>query len=79
MATNEASARHRRPEAWPRVMRREMAADYVGISPSLFDQWVEDGTLPKPTRKNGVTMWDRHEIDASLDRLFQADSTVWDD
>jgi hypothetical protein len=28
------------------------AAAYIGVSPTLFDEMVRDGRMPKPTRIN---------------------------
>jgi hypothetical protein len=30
----------------PRCLSRDEAADYVGVSPSLFEQMVGDGRMP---------------------------------
>jgi predicted DNA-binding transcriptional regulator AlpA len=29
------------------VLQREQAAEYLGVSPSLFDEMVGDGRMPK--------------------------------
>jgi predicted DNA-binding transcriptional regulator AlpA len=52
-----------------RCLSREESARYIGVSPSLFDQLVKDGRMPKPWRINTRTVWDRRKIDAALDRL----------
>lgn len=57
-------------EAWPRGLRRESAASYVGISPALFDRWVKDGTMPLPCKRGGVVLWDRFGLDTALEVLF---------
>lgn len=46
-----------------RGLRREDAAFYVGVSPSTFDKWVEDGTMPRLIRRGGVGLWDTRLID----------------
>lgn len=69
-------------EAWPRGLRRDGAAEYVGISPSKFDDWVVDGTMPSPTKKGGVALWDRYALDTAMDRLFYPGAdpdSQWDD
>lgn len=53
----------------PRGMRREMAARYVGISPSLFDTWVVKGLMPQPKQQDGVVVWDRLKLDAAFEAL----------
>ena len=68
-------------EAWPRGLRRADAAEYVGISPALFDIWVNDGRLPLPTKIGGVVLWDRFGLDKALEAIFYPadDLTAWDD
>lgn len=38
------------PSLPPRGLSRAQAAAYIGVSPSLFDEMVQDGRMPKPTR-----------------------------
>jgi len=69
------------PFDWPRGLRREQAATYVGVSPSTFDTLVADGLMPQPKRLRGCVIWDRRDLDAALDSLDQpgADETSdWD-
>ena len=50
---------------WPLLLRREMAAAYLGLSPSLFDAGVKGGTLPGPIPLVGsVKAWHRGDLDA---------------
>jgi predicted DNA-binding transcriptional regulator AlpA len=53
----------------PRGLRRTEAAAYVGISPSMFDQMIEAGLMPRPKRFGGRVIWDRREIDDAFDCL----------
>ena len=53
----------------PRGLKREEAAAYVGVSPSLFDMLVKDGRMPTPKRINSRTIWDRGRIDEAFDAL----------
>lgn len=53
----------------PRGLAREEAAAYVGVSPSLFDEMVKDGRMPKPKRINCRTVWDIRQIDKAFDKL----------
>ena len=64
----------------PRGLSRVQAATYVGVSTTLFDAMVSDGSMPGPKRYHTRTIWDR----ASLDEAFAAlpgDGEVnpWDD
>ncbi len=54
---------------WPRGLRREAAAAYLGISPSKFDDWVARGFLPPPKRLDRVTVWDRFRLDVAFESL----------
>lgn len=50
---------------WPLMLRRELAALYLGMSPSLFDAAVKDGTLPAPVPLVGtVKAWHRGDLEA---------------
>lgn len=53
----------------PRGLSRVEAAEYIGISPSLFDEMVDDFRMPKPRMLNKRRVWDRIELDRSFDRL----------
>lgn len=53
----------------PRGLSRETAAEYVGVSPRLFDAMVEDGRMPRPKRVNARVIWDRIELDRSFAAL----------
>lgn len=53
----------------PRGLRREQAAVYVGVSPTQFDRWIEQGLMPRPKATGGVVVWDRLALDAAFDAL----------
>ncbi len=64
----------------PRGLSRVQSAAYIGVSASLFDAMVNDGTMPAPKRYHTRTIWDR----ASLDEAFAAlpddgEGNPWDD
>lgn len=54
-------------EAAPRLMTREQAAAYCGVTPSTFGGWVSKGIVPRPLLS--TRRWDRHAIDQALDVL----------
>ncbi len=55
----------------PRVLRREVAAHYLSISPTSFDTLVDDGVIPPPkTLKSSIKIWDRRALDRVVDELF---------
>lgn len=62
----------------PRGVNREQAAAYVGVSPSLFDEMVRDGRMPKPTRVNTRTIWDRLKLDEAFSALEGFDENPFD-
>lgn len=53
----------------PRGLSRSIAAAYVGISATLFDELVADGRMPKPKLINSRNVWDRLKIDAAFEAL----------
>lgn len=70
---------HRDRAYAPRGLRREAAADWVGVSASKFDEMVKDGRMPKPKRVDGCVIWDRYRLDAAFEALPDgATASVWD-
>lgn len=53
----------------PRGLQREVAAGYVGISATKFDEMVADGRMPRPKRIDGRKVWDRAALDVAFDAL----------
>lgn len=69
---------HRERAYAPRGLRRDAAADWVGMSPSKFDELVKDGRMPKPKRVDGVVVWDRYRLDAAFEALpDQGSESAW--
>jgi len=54
---------------WPRGMRREDAARYVGVSPSKLDEMVADRRMPQPRKIDRRLVWDVRELDDAFDDL----------
>jgi predicted DNA-binding transcriptional regulator AlpA len=50
-------------------MSREEAAEYIGVSATLFDDMVEDGRMPKPKAINARRVWSRKKIEQAFDAL----------
>jgi predicted DNA-binding transcriptional regulator AlpA len=68
------------PSLPPRGLSRVESAFYIGVSPSLFDEMVKDGRMPKPLRVNSRVIWDRWEIDPAFAALKdQPQTNSWDD
>lgn len=57
------------PPPTRRGLSRFEAAEYVGVSATLFDRLVEDGRMPKPRRIDGRRVWDRRSVDVAFDAL----------
>jgi predicted DNA-binding transcriptional regulator AlpA len=53
----------------PRGLSRVQAAGYIGVSPTLFDEMVRDGRMPKPKRINARVVWDKNRLDEAFDAL----------
>ncbi len=52
-----------------RGLSRIESAIYIGISPTKFDQLVEDGRMPKPIHLDGRRLWDLRKLDQCFDAL----------
>jgi predicted DNA-binding transcriptional regulator AlpA len=64
-----------------RGLSRTDAAVYIGLSPSKFDELVNDGRMPKPIAIDSRKVWDRHELDAAFDAFPRDDDLGggWED
>ncbi|RWP81374.1 MAG: hypothetical protein EOR11_27220 [Mesorhizobium sp.] len=60
----------------PRGLSREEAARYVGVGPTLFDEMVSDGRMPRPKLINSRTIWDRVTLDISFSSLPDKESNL---
>lgn len=58
-----------------RGLRREDAANYVGVSPTKFDQLISDGRMPQPFRLDGCVLWDIRKLDTAIDLISNPDET----
>mgnify|MGYP003927089277 FL=1 len=57
----------------PRLLSRVQAAEYVGVSPTIFDRMVEDGLMPKALRIYSRVLWDVRKIDQAISALSRDD------
>ncbi|SEB86137.1 hypothetical protein SAMN05444161_0026 [Rhizobiales bacterium GAS191] len=53
----------------PRMLSREAAAEYVGMSPRKFDELVGDGRMPKAIHVDGRVLWDLRALNHCCDAL----------
>lgn len=69
------------PPPTRRGLKRVEAADYIGVSPTKFDEMVADGRMPKPKRADGRKVWDVRALDSSFDALpsdGESENNPWD-
>jgi hypothetical protein len=67
------------PNLAPRGLRREAAAEYVGISPVKFDEMVRDSRMPSPKLIDGRKVWDLRALDVAFAALpSRGESNPWD-
>jgi hypothetical protein len=58
-----------------RGLSRERAAHYLGISPSKFDQLVQDGRVPTARLIDARKVWDIRELDLAFEELPREDAS----
>jgi predicted DNA-binding transcriptional regulator AlpA len=67
----------------PRILRRELAALYVGLGATTWDAEVSAGRAPRPVNVTpGVKGWDRHDLDLWIEERKAAQAPAlnpWDE
>ena len=58
----------------PRLLTREQAAAYCGLTPRAFTNWVRHGRIPGPIPQ--THRWDKKAIDANFDVLSCIDDKL---
>jgi hypothetical protein len=53
----------------PRMMNADRAAAYLDISKTKFLEGVEKGVWPLPRDVDGLSRWDRRDLDAAVDAM----------
>lgn len=63
-----------------RGLNRYQAANYIGVSASLFDEMVKQGEMPQPIRLRlrSRVIWDVRRLDEAFDELGGYDENPWD-
>jgi predicted DNA-binding transcriptional regulator AlpA len=51
------------------ALRRREAAASLAVSETKFDEWCEDGRMPRGRKIDGVVLWDTQEIGEAWDAL----------
>jgi len=67
---------HRERAYAPRGLRRAAAADWVGMSPSKFDELVREGLMPRGKLVRGCRVWDRYLLDTAFENLPDEDEAA---
>ena len=57
----------------PRGLRREAAADWLGFSPTKFDELVKVGLFHRGKKVHGCRVWDRYLLDIEFENLPDED------
>ncbi len=54
-----------------RLLSKQEAADYCGLSLSGFQSWIDRGIMPPAlkTATENTTRWDKKAIDQAIDRM----------
>nr|WP_089218544.1 hypothetical protein [Sphingomonas laterariae] len=53
---------------WPRMMKRDTAAQYCDMSIAEFERAIASGVIPMPVRFGDRDRWSREQIDAWIAR-----------
>ena len=61
-----------------RGLNRLQASNYVGISPSMFDELIKEGVLPQPLRLRSRVLWDVRRLDEAFDEIAGYEGNPWD-
>jgi predicted DNA-binding transcriptional regulator AlpA len=69
-----------REQSIPRfALRRDEAAASLAISPSLFDNWVDEGKMPSGRKVGRVVLWDTESIRSAWLALADGDPVTEDE
>lgn len=58
-----------KPAAPRRGLSRGEAAEYIGVSPTLFDTMVKSGQMPRPVKAMSRVIWDIRALDDAFTDL----------
>jgi predicted DNA-binding transcriptional regulator AlpA len=66
-----------------RGFSRALAAIYIGIGTTFFDQLVAEGKLPAPIKIGARRVWDRYDLDTAFEAFKETEiettKNSWDD
>jgi hypothetical protein len=63
----------------PLGLSRPLAAEYIGVGTTKFDEMVEDGRMPVPKIIDRRKLWDRREIEIAFAELPTVAHNDWDE
>lgn len=63
----------------PLGLSREVAAGYIGVSVTKFDQLVQRGAMPAPKQIDGRKVWDRRAVELSFAALPEAETSTYNE
>ena len=68
------------PSLPPLGLSRVVAAEYIGVSATKFDEMVRDGRMPAPKRIDARKVWHRRDLDAAFEALpdESTEANEWD-
>jgi hypothetical protein len=58
--------------SWPRALRLPLACAYLSLGQTKFLELVEVGRLPAGIKIDGITCWDRIDLDSAFEDLKAA-------
>jgi predicted DNA-binding transcriptional regulator AlpA len=59
-----------------RLLSREDAAFYIGVSPTTFDRLVADGRMPKSCQIYSRVLWDIRKLDMAADLISDPEEAI---
>lgn len=63
--------------SWPALMRRQLAAEYLNLTPASLEGEVAAGRLPCPLKIAGQERWSKSQIDKALAIMGGEETQDW--
>jgi len=67
------------PPPTRRGLSRMEAAQYIGISPTKFDELIADSRMPRPKKIDGRRVWDLRKLDNAFEQIDPTDSNSFNE
>ena len=65
--------------AWPRLMKANDAARYIGASPTTLRRLVDHGMIAQPLERGGERLWDIRDLDEHAESLSRVGEPIVND